>query len=53
MRRLSMTLSRKSLLTIYNSFVRPILEYADIIYDKPCNERRSKENLKQFSIMHV
>ena len=38
MRRLSMTLSRKSLLTIYNSFVRPILEYADIIYDKPCNE---------------
>ena len=38
MSRLSMTLSRKSLLTIYNSFVRPILEYADIIYDKPCNE---------------
>ena len=38
MRRLSMTLSRKSLLTIYKSFVRPLLDYADIIYDKPYNE---------------
>ena len=34
MRRLSMTLTRKSLLTIYKSFVRPLLDYADIIYDK-------------------
>ena len=33
-----MILSRKSLLTIYKSSVRPILDYADIIYDKPCNE---------------
>ena len=33
-----MTLSRKILLTIYKSFVRPLLDYADIIYDKPCNE---------------
>ena len=33
-----MTLSRKSLLTIYESFVRPLLDYADIIYDKPYNE---------------
>ena len=31
-------LSRKSLLTIYKSFVRPNLDYADIIYDKPFNE---------------
>ena len=38
MKRLSLTLSRKSLLTIYKSFVRPILDYADIIYDKPFNE---------------
>ena len=38
MRRLSMILSRKSLLTIYKSFVRTLLDYADIIYDKPCNE---------------
>ena len=38
MRRLSFTLYSKSLLTIYKVFVRPLLEYADIIYDKPCYE---------------
>ena len=38
MKRLSLTLSRKSLLTIYKFFVRPILDYADIIYDKPFKE---------------
>ena len=38
MKRLSLTLSRKSLLTIYKSFVRPVLDYADINYDKPFNE---------------
>ena len=31
-------LSRKNLLTIYKSFVRPNLDYAVIIYDKPLNE---------------
>ena len=35
MKRLSLTLSRKTLLTICKSFVKPILDYADIIYDKP------------------
>ena len=38
MKRLSLALSRKSLLTIYKSFVRPNLDYVDIIYDKPLNE---------------
>ena len=38
MKRLSLILSRKSLLTIYKSFVRPNLDYADIICDKPFNE---------------
>ena len=38
MRRLSMTLSRKSLLATHKSFGRPLLDYADIIYDKPCND---------------
>ena len=37
MKKLSLTLSRKSLLTIYKSFVVPKLDYADIIYDKPLN----------------
>ena len=35
---LSFHLPRKSLLTIYKSFVRPHLDYGDIIYDNPENE---------------
>ena len=38
MKKLSLILSRKSLLTIYKSFVRPNLDYADVIYNKPLNE---------------
>ena len=38
MKKLSLTLSRNSLLTIYKTFVRPILDYADVIYDKPLTE---------------
>ena len=38
MKKLSLFLSRKSLLTIYKSFVRPNLDYAVITYDKPLNE---------------
>ena len=38
MKKLSLILSRKSLLTIYKSFVRPNLDYADIIYEKPLTE---------------
>ena len=38
MKKLSLTLSRNSLLTIYEAFVRPILDYADIIYGKPLTE---------------
>ena len=38
MKKLSLFLSRKTFLTIYKSFVRPNLDYADIIYDKPFNE---------------
>ena len=34
----TLTLSRKSLLTICKSFVTPILDYTDIIYYKPFNE---------------
>ena len=33
-----MTISRSSLLTIYKSFVRPLLDYADTVFDKPFNE---------------
>ena len=37
-RRLYKDLSRKSLLTIYKSNVRPHLDYGDIIYDRPNND---------------
>ena len=38
MKKLSLILSRTFLLTIYKYFVRPNLDYADIICDKPFNE---------------
>ena len=38
MKKLSLYLSRKTLLPIYKSFVKPNLDYSDIIYDKPFNE---------------
>ena len=50
MRILSMTLSRESLLIIYKSFVRSLWHYADIIYDKPCNETsKEKPELVQYN----
>ena len=38
MKRLSLTLSKKQLLTIYKTFFRSHLDYADIIYDKSFND---------------
>ena len=37
-KKLSKTYPRKSLLTIYRSFIRPHLDYCDIIHDQPNNE---------------
>ena len=37
-KRLYYYLPRKSLLTIYRSFIRPHLDYCDVIYDQPHNE---------------
>ena len=37
-KKLNDTLSRDALLTLYKSFVRPHLDYSDIIYDQPQNE---------------
>ena len=37
-RRLSVSVLRKSLLTIYKSFIRPHLNYGDILYYKPENQ---------------
>ena len=36
--KLSKNLPKHSLVTIYKSFVRPHLDYGDIIYDQPNNE---------------
>ena len=38
MKKLYLILGRKSLMTIYKSFIRPNLGYADIINNKPLNE---------------
>ena len=38
MKRLSLILSRNQLFTIYKTFLRSHLEYADIIYDKLFND---------------
>ena len=37
-RRLSVILPRNALLSIYKSFMRPHLDYGDILYDKPSND---------------
>ena len=37
-KKLSTTLPRKSLLTIYKPFIRPQLDYCDVIYDQPSSE---------------
>ena len=37
-KRLSLILSGNSLLTIYKYFIRPHLDYSDVIYDQPNNE---------------
>ena len=37
-RRLSANLPRNALRTIYKSFIRPHLDYGDILYDKPSND---------------
>ena len=37
MRKLQNLLPRKSLITVYNSFIRPYLDYGEIIYDQAYN----------------
>ena len=50
MKRLSLTISRNSLLTIYKTFARPILDYADTLYDKPLTESfKDKSEMVQYN----
>ena len=46
-RRLSVKLPRNALLTIYKSFIRPYLDYGDILYDKPSNDN-FQNKMKKF-----
>ena len=42
-RKLRYLIPRHSLVTIYKSFIRSILEYADVIYDQPSNDSFSNK----------
>ena len=42
MRRLKFCIDRKSLETIYLTFIRPILEYADVVWDKCTNYKKQE-----------
>ena len=45
---------RKKLPTIYKTFVRPHMDYADIIYDKPFNDSfKEKLEKAQYSAARV
>ena len=50
-KKLSTHLPREALLRTYKSFVRPNLDYGDIIFDKPNND--SKLELKVFNVKYV
>ena len=43
LRKLWSILTRTSLLTIYKSFIRPHLDYGDIVYDQPSNDAFSNK----------
>ena len=47
LQKLETILPRASLLTIYKSFIRPLLDYADVIYDQSSNASFSK-NIASF-----
>ena len=49
LRKLETILPRRAF-NIYKSFIRPLLDYADVIYDQPSNASFSKK-LNQFNIM--
>jgi hypothetical protein len=38
-------LDRRSLETLYTSFVRPVIEYADVVWDVPADNRHTLKNL--------
>ena len=45
LRKLNLSLPRSALLVIYKSFIRPHLDYGDIVYDQP-NKSSLSENIE-------
>ena len=55
LKKLSNFLPRHSLVTLYRAFIRPHLDYADIIYDRPnnmniCNKIKSLQYIAALAI---
>ena len=53
MRKLKYTLDRKSLETIYKTFIRPILEYGDVVFDNCTQEDKyewEKNKMKRLAL---
>ena len=53
MRRLKYDLDRKSLETIYKSFIRPLLEYADVIWDNCTQQNKNELELIQLEAARI
>ena len=53
MRRLKYELDRKSLETMYKSFIRPLLEYADVIWDNCTQQKTNKLELIQLESARI
>ena len=53
MRRLNYDIERKSLETIYKSFIRPLLEYADVIWDNCTHQNKNKLELIQLEAARI
>ena len=51
LRKLQNILPRLALMTIYKAFVRPHLDYRDVIYDEAYNETFHQKPLNLFNIM--
>ena len=49
-RRLSITLPGNALLTIYQPFRRPHLDYGDILYDKQTKQGKFSEQIRKSSV---
>ena len=46
-------LSKTTLITICKAFIRPHLDYGDVLHDQAFNQTRFKKNWNLFSVMHV